>query len=91
MHEDEEDHVLPLGPHLVEAIGDIVHLLPVVASALIVELDDRKLKRLRAFEAAAPWCALFGRTPIVEWVSIGASPATGSIGCASVTPTRSEC
>ena len=55
MHEDDQNHVLPwlrgIRRQGVEPFCDAVHLSPVVAPPLIVELDDRKLVRSAGHEA----------------------------------------
>jgi hypothetical protein len=56
VHKGDQDHILALRPVLrrqgVEPLCDTVHLLPVVAPPLIVELDNRKLIRRAGHEAA---------------------------------------
>ena len=55
VHEDDQNHVLPwlrrIWRQRVEPFCDAVHLSPVVAPPLIVELDDRELVRSAGHKA----------------------------------------
>ena len=71
VHEDDQNHVLPwlfsVWRQSVDPLCDGVHLPSVVASSLIVELDDRELVRSPGHEAVKSLMLSIGHDAGEPW------------------------
>ena len=88
VYERDQNHVLPLRRVLrrqpVDPSGHGIHLPPVVAPPLIVELNDRKLVRRAGHEAVKGLMLRFGMIPASFCGPTGARPFNPSLGIGMV-------